>query len=258
MRTQTLKASKLTAISVSAATLLCLSVSASADPWEPGIGVALNYSPSYDLSGDGGSTPDGDMLGAKINYASTGVYPFRASLKYGNGSVDEGRLEADGQILNLEFGFGFAFESDVFELIPYAGVGAMEADWDFENAGVGKNPQLEHRYLYVPIGFYGGSTAPLDQVNIYYNAHFKPLIAGDVTLEHPSGTEMVMDSGHGFRFETGFHIPSTSTWNVFTGIYFEQWDINSSSQGFQGKGSGPAEVPDYETEEIGINIGVHF
>lgn len=272
MRTKARKSMQ-PAAAATVAAMACLSMSATADPWEPGVGVALNYSPSYEFAGEGGNRMDGDMMGLKVNYASPGMYPMRASLKYADGSTEHRgedkfrNADADDRVVNLELGIGTVYEGDGLELIPYAGLGLKDMRQSFDGSAPAADDNdiatsvREHRYLYVPIGFYAGSTAPLDQVNIYYNAHFKPLIAGEATIGRSSEAQMTMDNGYGFRFEAGFHVPSSSDWNVFSGVYFEQWDINASSRGVRTNQGGDLVIesePGTKTEEVGINIGVHF
>lgn len=274
MRKKVGEMKKPVAKTASALAFACLAANAGADPWEPGVGFALNYSPSYEFAGEGGNSMDGDMMGAKINYASGGFYPMRASIKYAEGNSEhrgEDRFDdadADDRVVNVEIGVGTVFEGEGLELIPYAGLGLKDMRQSFDDsAPVADDNDIatsvrKHRYLYIPIGFYAGSTAPLDQVNIYYNAHFKPLIAGEAEIGRSNAANMTMDNGYGFRFEAGFHVPSSGSWNIFSGVYFEQWDINGSSRGVR-SGSGQQSPviesePGTKTEEVGLNLGVQF
>ena len=146
------------------------------------------------------------------------------------------------------------------------GLGFFELRQSFDEGPVAPGNDIattarKHRYFYVPLGVYAGSTSPLDSVNIYYQVTAKPLLTGEAKIGRGNAaTTMNISGGFGFDFETGFHFPTSSSWNFFTGIYFQQWHIKSSSAGAREIGGVTTVVKDTETDhqEIGIKLGVQF
>ena len=122
-------------------------------------------------------------------------------------------------------------------------------------------PARKHRYFYVPVGFYVGSTSALDMVNIFYQVTLKPVLTGESKIgSGATQARMNIGSGFGFDVETGFHFPTKRNWNVFTSVYYREWDIGSSSRGAIISDDTVIAVKDVSTKhnELGGRIGIQF
>lgn len=255
-----------------ALSVVAISNTVKADPWEPGVGVAVHYAPSYELEGASGNSMEGHLLGARLEVASGRKTAFRASIEYGTGTTKHRGdpaykgAKADDSTLAVEVASGFSLENGFFEIIPFAGLGVRDVRQSFKSGIVAPGNDIvtsvrKHRYLYLPIGFYAGSTLSLDKVNSYYSMTWMPIVSGEAKIGGSSSSaRMTMNNGYGLKLEAGFHFPSDSTWNFMTGVFFEQWDLHSSYKGVRQEGA--LNIIEQETKStnrlIGINAGVRF
>jgi len=251
---------------------VAISSTVKADPWEPGYGVGINYAPSYELDGSSGNSMEGHLLGARLEVASGNKVPMRASLAYSMGSTKHRGediykgVKADDSVLALELAAGYSIEGDSLEVIPFAGLGFREMRQSFKSGPAAPDNDIatsarKHRLFYLPLGFYVGSTSSLKLVNIYYSVTWMPVISGEAQIGGgKSSARMTLNNGYGLKLEAGFHVPTESSWNFVTGIFFEQWDLNSSYKGV--RSAGGTEIIERETntrtQVIGINAGVRF
>lgn len=255
-----------------ALSVVAISSTVKADPWEPGYGVAIHYAPSYELEGSSGNSMEGHLLGARLEVASGRKASVRASIEYGQGSTKHRGdpaykdAKADDNALAIEFAAGFSFEGGYFEVIPFVGLGVRDMRQSFMSGSVAPGNDIvtsarKHRYLYLPLGFYVGSTSSLEMVNSYYSVSWMPVISGEAKIGGSgSSARMTLNNGYGLKLEAGFHVPSSSTWNFYTGLFFEQWDLHSSYKGVRSAGGSTIveQETDTKTRVIGINAGVRF
>lgn len=251
---------------------LTLSFNVQADPWEPGFNTSISHTPSYEVEGASRNSMDGSLTGLTLNYASSSMVPTHASVYYAQGSSDHvgeqqfDQVTADDHVLDVRVGVGKSYETGGIEVVPFAGLGFYEMRQSFEGGPVAADNDIatttrKHRYLYTPLGFYVGSTSDLDMVNIFYQATLKPVLIGEAKIgSGDDGVRMNIGNGFGFELETGFHFPTSGSWNIFTSIYFKQWDIHASRLGARVENSNVTTVKDTSTdhEELGIKLGVQF
>lgn len=217
--------------------LSLLSSGAAADKWEPGVGASVHYAPLYELEGDTGGLFEGDLYGLGLKYASSSNTPFSMEVSYQIGSNEHSGSSAEGDtdILDADLSFGKVFFLKNWELIPYAGLGFQQMNQDIEASSYSNNsdlvvPERTHRHLYVPIGVYLGSSSPLDQFDFYISTEYQRVVMGEVKLGGSDSQTLSSNDGYGFRAEAGIHFPSSSSFNLYSGIFFQQWDIEASDR----------------------------
>src|SRR5690554_690618 len=92
--------------------LSAVSTLASADIWEPGLGIRAQYVPEHEVSGSSGNTVDGTLFGAGIRYATASNVPISVGMSYLMGSSDHSgapeysSAEADTDILDIDIAVG--------------------------------------------------------------------------------------------------------------------------------------------------------
>lgn len=217
--------------------LSLLSAAAAADKWEPGVGVSVNYAPMYEIEGESKGVFEGDLYGVGIKYASASNNPVSAELNYqmGSNEYSRGSVEGDTTIIDADITFGKAFFPGNWEFIPYLGLGFQQMEQDIDSASYsnGNNlvtPSRTHRHLYIPVGLYLGSTSPLDQFDFYISTEYQRVVMGEAKLSGAGGNTFNSNDGQGFRAEAGIHFPSESTFNLYSGIFYQQWDIEASDK----------------------------
>lgn len=251
--------SNLKKVAVAAAISAGVSVGgvAQADPFESGFNISFKHSPIYELEDSPSNSTDGDLFGAEVNWSSKTSNPMRVNFDWAQG----GGADTDDRVAALELSVGNAWRTGNSEIIPFIGLGLREARQSFDGGSSSGNPARKHRLFYVPIGFYTGTTNPLNQVNIYYSAEIMPVISGEADLGRGSSkATMAMSDGLGFELEAGFHFPTSSTYNFFSGFYLKYWEVGGSEPGVQSTSSGEEIVTEAETEtqELGLKVGIQF
>lgn len=253
------------------AALSVLSTASLADIWEPGVGVRVNYAPLQEVEGDSGNKMEGDRFGLALRYASASETPVNVGLSYEAGSSDHSgdsqysSAEADSSVFAADLAVGKVFFPGDLELIPYIGLGFRQMGQEFSSSAYPENndiatPERTHRHLYLPIGVYLGSSSPLDQFDFYISTEYRQILMGEAKLERDGGTTMNSNDGRGFRAEAGIHFPSNGLFNVYAGVYYEQWDIDAPDKGASVIEGVTKTVSEPGTNQIssGVTLGLQF
>lgn len=261
---------KLSVVAAGVALSLLSSVSL-ADTWEPGLGVRLNYAPLSEIEGQSGNSMDGSLFGIETRYASSNETPITFGISYQGGSSDHSgssnfsSATAKTRVFHTDVAVGKVFHPGQAELIPYVGLGFRQMTQKFSASSYAADndivtPERTHRHLYMPIGLYLGTASPIDHFDFYLSTEYRQVLMGEVSLEARGGSTMNSNSGKGFRTEAGIHFPSQKTFNLYTGLYFEQWDIKSPDTTYTNVGGVVSIESEPKTKQTsaGVTIGLQF
>lgn len=242
-----------------------------ADTWEPGLGVSASYAFMNEMKGSSGNSMDGRQHSVGLRYSTPDPVPVSVGITYKEGSSDHSgdslysSASANTRIVNADVLIGKVFTPGKLEFVPYTGLGFRRMSQHMSSQSYPDNndiatPGRSHRHLYIPAGLYLGGSQPIDSFDFYLSAEYRQVVMGEASLSRNGGSHMRSNTGYGVRTEMGVHFPSSLSYNLYAGVYYDHWDIGSADKGISGSGSSVRVEREPRTSRsvAGISLGLRF